>query len=157
MNVKEYGGQLNAKELKFGLVVSRFNDFLTKQLLQGALDCLVRHGAEEKDVTVVWAPGSFELALPVKKLAESGKVSAVIALGAVIQGATPHAGLINTQLTRALVQISLDSGVPVIDGVVAADHLEQAIERCGTKSGNRGWNAAQAAIEMANLLAGMKG
>jgi 6,7-dimethyl-8-ribityllumazine synthase len=156
MSWKEYSGNLDAKGLKIGIVISRYNDFLTKQLLQGAVDCLVRHGADEKDVSVVWVPGAYEMPVAVKKLAQGGKFSALVALGAVIQGATAHAGLINTQLTRALTQISLEFDVPVIDGVVAADNLEQAIERSGTKSGNRGWSAAQSAIEMANLLKNLK-
>lgn len=156
MNWKEYSGNLDAKGLKIGIVISRYNDFLTKQLLQGAIDCLVRHGADEKDISVVWVPGAYETPVAVKKLAQSGKFSALVALGAVIQGATAHAGLINTQLTRALTQVSLEFDVPVIDGVVAADNLEQAIERSGTKSGNRGWSAAQSAIEMANLLRKLK-
>lgn len=153
MKMKELGGQLSAKGRTFGLVISRFNDFLTRQLLAGAVDCLQRHGASEDALTVVWVPGAYEIPLAAQKLATGKKHSAVIALGAVIQGATPHAELINTQLARALMQISLETGVPVIDGVVAAENLEQAIERCGTKSGNRGWNAAQAAIEMASLFA----
>ena len=156
MSWKEYSGNLDAKGLKVGIVISRYNDFLTKQLLQGAIDCLVRHGADEKDVSVVWVPGAYEMPVVVKKLAQGGKFSALVALGAVIQGATAHAGLINTQVTRALTQISLDFEVPVIDGVVAADNLEQAIERSGTKSGNRGWTAAQSAIEMANLIKNLK-
>ena len=156
MSWKEYSGNLDAKGLKIGIVISRYNDFLTKQLLQGAVDCLVRHGADEKDVSVVWVPGAYEMPVAVKKLAQGGKFSALVALGAVIQGATAHAGLINNQLTRALTQISLEFDVPVIDGVVAAENLEQAIERSGTKSGNRGWSAAQSAIEMANLLKNLK-
>ena len=152
MKYKELSGDLAAQGHKFGVVISRFNDFLTKQLLQGAVDCLVRHGAKEEDITVAWAPGAYETPLVARKLAQSKAFSAVVALGAVVQGATPHAGLINSQVARALSQISLETGVPVIDGVVAADSLEQAIERCGTKSGNRGWSAAQAAIEMANLM-----
>ena len=156
MSWKEYSGNLDAKGLKIGIVISRYNDFLTKQLLQGAVDCLVRHGADEKDVSVVWVPGAYEMPVAVKKLAQGGKFSALVALGAVIQGATAHAGLINNQLTRALTQISLEFDVPVIDGVVAAENLEQAIERSGTKSGNRGWTAAQSAIEMANLLKNLK-
>ena len=156
MGWKEYSGDLDAKGLKIGIVISRHNDFLTKQLLQGAIDCLVRHGADENNVSVVWVPGAYEIPVAVKKLARDGTFSALVALGAVIQGATAHAGLINTQLTRALTQISLDFDLPVIDGVVAADNLEQAIERSGTKSGNRGWNAAQSAIEMANLMKNLK-
>ena len=152
MKYKELSGDLSAKGHKFGIVISRFNDFLTKQLLLGAVDCLVRHGAKEEDITVAWVPGAYETPLAVKKMAAGKGYSALIALGAVVQGATPHAGLINSQVARALAQIGLETGLPVIDGVVAADNLEQAIERCGTKSGNRGWSAAQAAIEMANLM-----
>ena len=151
MSYKEIGGTLEAKGLKFGVVVARFNDFLTRQLLAGALDCFKRHGAKEEDVTVVWVPGAYEIPLVVQQLARGGKVNAVVALGAVIQGATPHAGLINAQVARALGGIALQTGMPVIDGVVAAENLEQAIERSGTKAGNRGWGAAQSAIEMANL------
>lgn len=151
MNYQEYSGNLQAKGLKFGIVISRFNDLFTKQLLQGALDCLVRHGAADKDIAVAWAPGAYEIPFVIKKMALASKYSALIALGAVVQGATPHAGLINSQVARSLLQVGLEYGIPVIDGVVAADNLEQAIERCGTKGGNRGWTAAQAAIEMANL------
>ena len=157
MAINELSGILEAQGLKFGIVISRFNDLLTKQLLQGAIDCLVRHGANEKDITVAWVPGSFEIPLLAKSLARTGKFSALIALGAVIQGATSHAGLINSQVARALGQISLETGIPVIDGVVAADSLDQALERCGTKSGNRGWGAAQSAIEMANVIKQVKG
>ncbi len=152
MSYQELSGSLAAAGLKVGIVVSRFNDFLTRQLLAGALDCLKRHGADEADITVVWVPGSYELPLVVQKLARGKTVQAVIALGAVVQGATPHASLINAQVARALVQVALETSVPVIDGVVATDNLEQAIERSGTKSGNRGWTAAQSAIEMANLM-----
>jgi 6,7-dimethyl-8-ribityllumazine synthase len=151
MSYKEIGGTLEAKGLKFGIVVARFNDFLTRQLLAGALDCFKRHGAKEEDVTVIWVPGSYEIPFATQQLARNGKVSAIVALGAVIQGATPHAGLINAQVARALGGIALQTGVPVIDGVIATETLEQAIERSGTKAGNRGWSAAQSAIEMANL------
>ena len=152
MNCKEYNGQLTAKGLKFGIVISRHNDLFTGQLLKGALDCLARHGAAEKDVEVAWVPGAFEQPLVLKKLAQAGKYNALIALGAVIQGATPHAGLINAQVARAIAQVSLESGLPVVDGIVAAENLDQAIERCGSKAGNRGWTAAQTAIEMASLV-----
>ena len=152
MNCKETSGQLNAKGLKFGIVVSRFNDLFTGQLLKGALDCLARHGADEKNVEVVWVPGAYEQPIALQKRAQAKKHNALIALGTVIQGATSHAGLINAQVARALTQISLDSGIPVIDGIVAAENLDQAIERCGSKAGNRGWNAAQTAIEMASLF-----
>ena len=152
MNCKETSGQLDAKGLKFGIVVSRFNDLFTGQLLKGALDCLARHGADEKNVEIVWVPGAYEQPIALQKLAGAKRHDALIALGAVIQGATSHAGLINAQVARALTQISLDTGIPVVDGIVAAENLDQAIERCGTKSGNRGWNAAQTAIEMASLF-----
>jgi len=152
MNCKEHTGQLNAKGLSFGIVVSRFNDLFTGQLLKGALDCLQRHGAQEQDIEIAWVPGSYEQPLALKKMAQTGRFQALIALGAVIQGATSHAGLINAQVARALTQISLDSGLPVVDGIVAADNLDQAIERCGSKAGNRGWSAAQTAIEMAALM-----
>ncbi len=152
----EISGNLIASNLKFGLVASRFNDFFTNQLVKGAIDCIVRHGGEEKDITVVRVPGAFESPLAVQMLAENGKYDAIIALGCVIQGATPHAGLIGAQVTRSLTQISLACNVPVIDGVITADNLEQAIERSGTKAGNKGWNAALAAIEMANLKKQLK-
>lgn len=149
--MKEIGGSLQAQGLSFGIAISRFNDLFTKQLLAGAVDALRRHGADEDAITVVWTPGAFELPLAIQRMAASASYDALIALGAVIQGATPHAGLIGSQVARALVQIALAQNVPVIDGVVTADNLDQAIERCGTKSGNRGWNAAVTAIEMANL------
>jgi len=152
MNCKETSGQLNAQGLRFGIVISRFNDLFTSQLLRGAIDCLIQHGGNEKDIEIIWVPGSFEQPLAIQKLATGGKYQAIIALGTVIQGATSHAGLINAQVARALTQISLDTGVPVIDGIVAAENLDQAIERCGSKAGNRGWSAAQTAIEMASLL-----
>ena len=150
-NVKEVAGNLIGKGLKVGIAVSRFNDFFTKELVGGAIDCLIRHGVAEKDVTVVWVPGANELPFAVKKLAVKGGPDAVIALGVVIQGATPHADLINSQVARALSVISLESLVPVINAVVCADSIEQATERCGTKAGNKGWSGAQSAIEMANL------
>ncbi|MCX7590154.1 MAG: 6,7-dimethyl-8-ribityllumazine synthase [Kiritimatiellae bacterium] len=151
MTVKETGGSLTAQGLKFVIVISRFNDFLTSHLKAGALDCLTRHGAAEENIEVVWVPGANEIPAVVEKLAARKKADAYIALGAVIQGATPHAGLINAQVSRSLAKTAGDHGVPVINGVVCADNLEQAIERCGTKAGNKGWQAALAAIEMANL------
>jgi 6,7-dimethyl-8-ribityllumazine synthase len=152
MSVVTLSANLTAKGLKIGMVVSRFNDFLTKQLLDGAVDCIVRHGGREEDITVAWVPGANEIPLAARKMADSGKFAAVVALGAVVQGATQHAGLINTQVSRSLSAMAMETGVPVINGVVAADTLEQAIERCGTKAGNKGWTAAQAAVEMANLF-----
>jgi len=150
--MKEVNGDLLAKGLKMGLVVARFNSFLTDQLVKGAMDAFVRHGGCEEDVTLVRVPGAYELPIVAQKLAQSGKVDAVVALGAVVQGATPHAGLINSTTSEAFSRISLKTGVPVLDGVVAAENLEQAVERCGTKQGNKGFAAMQAAIELANVL-----
>jgi 6,7-dimethyl-8-ribityllumazine synthase len=152
MAVNEVSVDLNADGKRFAIVVSRFNDFLTKQLVSGAVDCIIRHGGSDEDITVVWVPGANEVPFAVQKLAATGRVDAVVALGAVVQGATPHADLINTQVSKALSSIGLQSGVPVVNGVVCAGNLEQAIERCGTKAGNKGWNAALAAVEMANLM-----
>ncbi len=134
------------------IVVSRFNDFLTKQLVSGAIDCVIRHGGSDEDITVVWVPGANEVPQAAQKLAGAGTCDAVIALGAVVQGATPHADLINTQVSKALSSLAMSTGKPIVNGVVCAGNLEQAIERCGTKAGNKGWNAALAAIEMANLF-----
>jgi 6,7-dimethyl-8-ribityllumazine synthase len=150
--VKELSGQLDGKGLRVGIVVSRFNDFLTKELLSGALDCLVRHGVNDKNVVVAWVPGSNEIPLAVQKLVQTGKYDALVALGTVVQGATPHADLINAQVSRSLAKVAMDTNVPVINGVLCAGTLEQAIERAGTKAGNKGWQAAMAAIEMANLF-----
>ncbi len=152
MKIKEFSGMLKAEGLQFGLVVGRFNDMFTRQLLRGALDCLERHGAGDGSVTVVWVPGSFEIPSAIQRLVQGGGFDALIALGVVIQGATPHAGLINSQAARALSQISLKENIPVIDGIVCAENLDQAIERSGSKAGNRGWNAALSAIEMASLF-----
>lgn len=152
MESKIISADLNAKGLNFAIVVSRFNDFLTKQLLEGALDCILRHGGTEEKITIIWVPGANEIPTVAKKLAVSEKYSAIIALGAVVQGATSHASLINSQVSRSLSAISIDLSIPIINGVVTADTLEQAIERCGTKAGNKGWTAAQAAIEMANIF-----
>ena len=151
MGYREINAPLDAQGLRFGLVLSRFNDLFGSQLLSGALDCLKRHGAVDENVTVVRVPGAYEQPLVLQKMAASGNYDALVALGVVIQGATAHAGLINAQVTRALTQISMQTGVPVIDGVVSAENLDQAIERCGSKAGNRGWSAAQTAIEMARL------
>lgn len=156
MSVQELSANLNAQGLKIGIVISRFNDFLTRQLLGGAVDCLVRHGAAEADVTVAWVPGANETPLVVHRMAGGKKYDAIIALGAVVQGATPHADLINAQVSRSLAKTAMDFNLPVINGVVCAGNLEQAIERCGTKAGNKGWTAAQAAIEMANLYKTLK-
>jgi len=157
MAYNEISGNLSAEGYAYAIVVARFNDFLTKQLLGGAVDCLVRHGAAEKSITVVWVPGANEIPLAAERLASSGKYQGVIALGAVVQGATPHAELINSQVSRTLAGVSIENKVPVINGVVCSNTLEQAIERCGTKAGNKGWQAAQAAIEMANVYKALGG
>ena len=150
--MKEISGDLVAKGLKMALVVSRFNSFLTEQLVKGAVDAFVRLGGDEKNLTLVRVPGAYELPIVAQRLAGSGKVDGVVALGAVVQGATAHADLINETTARAFSEISLSTGVPVADGVVSAENLEQAVERCGTKQGNKGFAAMQAAIETANVL-----
>ena len=149
--MKEINGALTAKGMKIAVVVSRFNSFLTEQLVKGAEDAFVRLGGESKDLTLVRVPGAYELPLVAAKMA-AGKVDAVVCLGAVVQGATSHAALINETTARAFSQISLDSGVPVLDGVVTAETLEQAVERCGTKQGNKGSSAMFAAVEMADVM-----
>jgi len=145
-------GILTAKGIKFGIVVSRFNDFINKRLLDGALDALSRHGAEDKNISVVKVPGSFEIPLMAKKLADSGNYDAIICLGAVIRGATPHFEYISAEVTKGIAKVTLDSGIPVSFGILTTDNIEQAIERAGTKSGNKGWDAAMSAIEMVNVL-----
>jgi len=148
---KSYEGTLLGEGLKFGVVVSRFNEFITSRLLEGARDGLARHGVKEDDVEVAWTPGSFEIPLIAKRMAESGKYSAVICLGAVIRGGTPHFEYIAAEVTKGIAQVSLQADLPVVYGIITADTLEQAIERAGTKMGNAGFNAAVTAIEMANL------
>ena len=150
--MKEIEGELNAKGLKIALIVSRFNSFLTEQLVKGATDAFVRLGGDEKSLAIVRVPGAYEIPLAAKKLAEKKGFDAIVALGAVVQGATAHAELINATTARAFSEISLATGVPVLDGVVSAENLEQAIERCGTKQGNKGFSAMQSAVEMANLM-----
>jgi len=154
--MKEIEGILNAKGMKVGIVVSRFNSFLTEQLVKGAVDAFVRLGGDEKNITLVKVPGAYELPVVIKRLAEKkGAVDAVVALGAVVQGATSHAELINETTAKAFSEISLESGVPVANGVVSAENLEQAVERCGTKQGNKGFAAMQTAIEMYNVMKGI--
>ena len=145
-------GTLNAQGVRFGIVVSRFNDFINAKLLDGALDALSRHGAEDEHITVTRVPGSFEIPLMAKKLADSGNYDAVICLGAVIRGATPHFEYISAEVTKGIAKVTLDSGIPISFGILTTDNIEQAIERAGTKSGNKGWDAALAAVEMVNLL-----
>ena len=149
---KLFEGVLLGKGLKFGLVVSRFNEFITKKLLDGAQDALLRHGVSEEDIDVTWVPGSFEIPLVAKRLAQTKRYDAVICLGAVIRGATPHFEYIAAEVTKGIAKTSLEAGLPVSYGIITADTLEQAIERAGTKAGNKGFDAAVNAIEMANLL-----
>ncbi len=153
--VKTYEGRLDASGRSFGLVVSRFNELITSKLLSGALDCLVRHGADEERIEVVWVPGSYELPQAIDRLAGLKRHDALIALGAVIQGATSHADYINATVSRALNDTARRTGIPVVYGIITAGSLEQAIERAGTKLGNRGWQAAESAIEMASLFSGL--
>ncbi|MGV8040830.1 MAG: 6,7-dimethyl-8-ribityllumazine synthase [Thermoanaerobaculaceae bacterium] len=148
---RTFEGVLDGKGLRFGIVVSRFNDLLTGRLLDGAMDCLTRHGARDEDVVLVKVPGSWELPMVADRLARSGKVDAVIALGVLIRGDTPHFEYIAAEATKGLAQASLGSGIPVSFGVLTTENLEQAIERSGTKAGNKGWQAALAAIEMVQL------
>ncbi len=149
---KVYQGALLAQGLKFALVVSRFNEFISSRLLDGAEDALLRHGATEEDIEVAWTPGSFEIPLIAQKMAQSKKYNAVICLGAIIRGGTPHFDYVASEASKGVAKVSLDTGVPVIFGIITADTLEQAIERAGVKEGNMGARAATGAIEMANLL-----
>jgi len=150
--MNEVIGTLNAKGMKIALVVSRFNSFLTEQLVKGAADAFVRLGGDEKDLLLVRVPGAYEIPLVAKTLAAAKKADAVVALGAVVQGATAHADLINQATAKAFEEISVATGVPVLDGVVSAENLEQAVERCGTKQGNKGFAAMQSAVEMVNVM-----
>ena len=145
-------GKLTAKNKKFGVVVSRFNELISAQLLAGAQDCITRHEGKQEDITVAWVPGSFEIPLVAKKMAGSKKYDAVICLGAVIRGGTPHFDYISAEVSKGVAQVGLESGLPVIFGIITADTIEQALERAGTKAGNKGWDAALSAIEMVNLI-----
>ncbi len=152
-----YTGHLVADDLRFGIVVSRFNDLITSRLLAGAEDALARHGCHlDTHVDVAYVPGTFEMPLVVRKMAESGKYEAVIGLGAVIRGATPHFEYVASEVAKGVASVALQTGVPCLFGVLTTDTIEQAIERAGTKSGNKGWDAAVAAIEMVNLIHAMK-
>ncbi|MDB5054396.1 MAG: 6,7-dimethyl-8-ribityllumazine synthase [Bacilli bacterium] len=153
---KVYEGHLVSEQAKYGIVVGRFNEFITGKLLAGALDALKRHGASEDDVEVAWVPGAFEISLIAQKMAESGKYDAVITLGAVIRGSTPHFDFVCNEVAKGVAAIGLKTGVPTIFGVLTTDSIEQAIERAGTKAGNKGWEAAASAIEMANLVKQLK-
>ena len=147
-----FEGMLQGKGLKIGLVVARFNEFITAKLLEGAKDALLRHGVDEDDIDIAWVPGSFEIPLAAQKLIRTNKYDAIVCLGAVVRGATPHFEYIAAEVTKGIAKASLEAGIPVSYGVITTDTLEQAIERAGTKAGNKGFDAAVNSIEMANLL-----
>lgn len=149
---KSFEGMLIGKGLRFGIVISRFNEIITQRLLEGARDSLLRHGVSEENIDIAWTPGSLEIPVVAKKLAETGKYNAIICLGAVIRGGTPHFEYVASEVNRGIGKLNLDIGMPIIMGIITADTLEQAIERAGAKEGNRGFAAATSAIEMANLL-----
>jgi 6,7-dimethyl-8-ribityllumazine synthase len=150
--LKTIEGKINAKGMRFGIVASRFNDFICSRLIEGAVDALSRSGAETKDIAIIKVPGAFELPLAAKRIAKSGKYDAVICLGAVIRGATPHFEYVSAEVSKGIAAVGLDTDIPIIFGVLTTDSLEQAIERAGSKSGNKGWDAALAAIEMVDLF-----
>ncbi|GMT47799.1 MAG: 6,7-dimethyl-8-ribityllumazine synthase [bacterium] len=150
MNI--YEGELNGKGLKFCIITSRFNDFITGKLTEGAIDALKRHGTSEKDIDLVRVPGAFELPLIVRKLAQKGTYNAIIALGAIIRGSTPHFDYVAAEASKGIAVAGMETGVPVSFGVITSDTIEQAIERAGSKAGNKGWDAAMTALEMANLM-----
>jgi 6,7-dimethyl-8-ribityllumazine synthase len=154
--VKVTEGNLIAKEKKFALIASRFNDFITKELVSACIDTLIRHGAEDKDLAVTWVPGAFEIPSIAAKIAKTKSYDAVICLGTVIRGATPHFDYIASEVAKGIAKVGLDTGLPVIFGIITADTIEQAIERAGTKEGNKGKDAALSAIEMANVMEKIK-
>lgn len=153
MNVLE--GKLTARGMKIGIVVARFNEFITSKLLSGCVDCLLRHEAADEHLTVAWVPGAFEIPMAAKKMAESGKYDAVICLGTVIRGATPHFDYVCAEASKGIAQVSLQTGVPVAFGVLTTETIQQAVERAGTKAGNKGVDCAMAAMEMVNLFKAM--
>ena len=150
--MKVYEGNLIAQDLKFGLIAARFNEFITNKLVGGSLDALRRHGAYEDDIEVVWVPGAFEIPLVAQKMALTKRYDAIICLGAVIRGATPHFDYVSSEVSKGIANVGLQTGVPIIFGVLTTDNIEQAIERAGTKAGNKGFDAAITAIELINLL-----
>jgi 6,7-dimethyl-8-ribityllumazine synthase len=150
--MRTYQGKLLGRGLKFAIVVSRYNEVVTKKLLEGALDCLIRHDVQEDDIDVLWTPGSFEIPVTAKKLASSGKYDAIICLGCLIRGDTPHFDFLSAEVTKGVAQVALEYSLPVAFGILTADTLEQAIERSGAKQGNKGFQAALSALEMANLF-----
>jgi len=149
---RQIAGQLTGGNLKIGIIVGRFNDFISSKLYSGALDCLTRHGVAAENITVAWVPGAFEIPLIAKKMAQTKNYDAIICLGAVIRGSTTHYDYVCNETAKGISKVSLDSGIPVIFGVLTTNSIEQAIERAGTKSGNKGWDSALAAIEMGNLI-----
>ncbi len=151
MQIRQIEGVLGATETRFALVVSRFNDFIGQKLVEGAVDCIRRHGGSEEQITIYRCPGAFELPMVAKKVALSGKYDAIITLGAIIRGSTPHFDVIAAEAAKGIAQVSLDTGVPIAFGVLTTENIEQAIERAGTKAGNKGFDAAMTAIEMVNL------
>jgi 6,7-dimethyl-8-ribityllumazine synthase len=151
-----FEGNLDASGLKFGIVVSRFNSFICERLLEGAVDAVIRHGGDDKNIHVARVPGAFEIPLAARKLAESGKYDALICLGAVIRGSTPHFDFVASEVSKGVASVSLESGVPIAFGVLTTDTIEQAVERAGTKAGNKGFEAAATAIETANLFKALK-
>ncbi|EAT59525.1 MULTISPECIES: 6,7-dimethyl-8-ribityllumazine synthase [Chlorobium] len=151
MQIKQVEGALSAKDSRFAVVVSRFNDFIGQKLVEGAVDCIRRHGGSEENITIYRCPGAFELPMVAKKVAVTGNYDAIIALGAIIRGSTPHFDVIAAEATKGIAQASLETGVPIAFGVLTTENLEQAIERAGTKAGNKGFDAAMTAIEMVNL------
>lgn len=153
---KYFEGKLDAKGLKVGIVVARFNSFIAERLLEGALDALIRHGADDKNIDVARVPGAFEIPLATSRMAQSGKYDALICLGAVIRGSTPHFDYVASEVSKGVAQVSLSSGVPVAFGVLTTDTIEQAVERAGTKAGNKGFDAAMTAIETVNVLKELK-
>lgn len=151
MQIKQIEGALGAQDTRFALVVARFNDFIGQKLVDGAIDCILRHGGSEEDIAIYRCPGAFELPMVAKKVAITGRYDAIVALGAIIRGSTPHFDVIAAEATKGIAQVSLDTGVPIAFGVLTTENLEQAIERAGTKAGNKGFDAAMTAIEMVNL------
>ncbi|MBW2016931.1 MAG: 6,7-dimethyl-8-ribityllumazine synthase [Deltaproteobacteria bacterium] len=149
---KIFEGHISGKGFRFAIIVGRFNDFISSKLVDGALDALKRHGADEDQIALIKVPGAFEIPLAAKRVAQSGRYDAVICLGAVIRGATPHFDYVAAEMSKGIAAVSLESNIPVTFGVLTTDNLEQAIERAGSKAGNKGWDAAVAAMEMANLL-----
>jgi 6,7-dimethyl-8-ribityllumazine synthase len=152
---RTFEGVLKGEDLSFGIVVSRFNEFISSKLLSGARDCLTRHGVADKDVDVAWVPGAMEIAVIAKRMADSGAYDAIICLGAVIRGSTPHFEYVSGEVAKGVAMVQLESGIPVIFGVLTTENIEQAVERAGTKSGNKGWDGALSALEMANLMKGL--